>query len=210
MNRVIVIEFMSLDGVIQDPDGNEGFRQGGWAFRYGREPVTNDPFALGEVLDTGAMLLGRRTWEMFAKIWPGRDDPFSAQMNAMPKLVVSRSLEQAAEWKNSTVVQGDLAAAVQERKRTQDIMVMGSAGVVRTLMASDLVDEYRLMVFPLILGEGTRLFPNGSAPVNLALVSAQTVGPAVKLIYARSETSDVLTHGRTGLTETRTVMGRNQ
>ncbi len=108
-------------------------------------------------------------------------------MNAMPKLVVSRSLEQAAEWKNSTVVQGDLAVAVQERKRTQDIMVMGSAGVIRTLMVSDLVDEYRLMVFPLILGEGTRLFPDGSAPVNLALVSAQTVGPAVKLIYTRSE-----------------------
>jgi len=187
MNRVIVIEFMSLDGVIQDPDGNEGFRQGGWAFRYGREPVTKDPFALGEVLDTGALLLGRRTWEMFAKIWPGRDDPFSAQMNAMPKLVVSRSLEQAAGWKNSTVVQGDLAAAVQDRKRSQDIMVMGSAGVIRTLMASDLVDEYRLMVFPLILGEGTRLFPDGSVPVNLALVSAQTVGPAVKLIYSRSE-----------------------
>ena len=139
------------------------------------------------MLDTGAMLLGRRTWEMFAKVWPGRDDPFSARMNAMPKLVVSRSLERAAEWKNSAVLQGDLAAAVQERKGTQDIMVMGSASVVRTLMASDLVDEYRLMVFPLILGEGTRLFPDGTTPVNLALASAQTTGPAVKLIYARPE-----------------------
>ena len=187
MKRVIVIEFMSLDGVIQDPDGNEGFRQGGWAFRYGPEPVTNDPFALGEVLDTGALLLGRRTWEMFAKIWPGRDDLFSAQMNAMPKLVVSRSLEQAAEWKNSTALKGDLAATVQERTRTQDIMVMGSASVVHTLMASDLVDEYRLMVFPVILGEGTRLFRDGTAPVNLALASAQTTGPAVKLIYTRPE-----------------------
>jgi len=187
MNRVIVIEFMSLDGVTQDPDGNEGFRQGGWAFRYGPEPVTNDPFALGKVLDTGALLLGRRTWEMFAKIWPGRDDPFSAQMNAMPKFVVSRSLQQAAGWKNSTVLQGDLAGTVQERKRTQDILVMGSASVVRTLMARDLVDEYRLIVFPLILGEGARLFPDGTAPVNLALSSAQTTGPAVKLIYTRPE-----------------------
>ena len=186
MNRVIVIEFMSLDGVVQDPDGNEGFSQGGWAFRYGPEPISNDPFALGEVLDTGALLLGRRTWEMFAKIWPGRDDPFSAQMNALPKLVVSRSLEHAAEWKNSTVVQGDLAAVAQERKRTQDIMVMGSASVVRTLIASDLVDEYRLIVFPLILGEGTRLFPDGTAPANLALASAQTTGPAVRLIYTRA------------------------
>jgi dihydrofolate reductase len=185
MNRVIVIEFMSLDGVIQDPDGNEGFRQGGWAFRYGPEPVTNDPFGLGEVLDSGALLLGRRAWEMFARIWPGRDDPFSAQMNAMPKLVVSRSLEQTAEWKNSTVLQGDLAAAAQERQQAQDIMVMGSASVVRALMASDQVDDYRLMVFPLILGEGTRLFPDGTAPVNLTLASAQTTGPAVKLVYTR-------------------------
>ena len=187
MGQVIVIEFVSLDGVIQDPDGNEGFRQGGWAFRYGPEPVTGDPFALGEVLDTGALLLGRRTWEMFAKIWPGRDDQFSARMNAMPKLVASRSVVQAAGWQNSTVLQGDLAAAARERKRAQDIVVMGSASVVRTLMASDLVDEYRLMVFPLILGEGTRLFPDGTAPVNLALVSAQTTGPAVKLIYTRPE-----------------------
>jgi len=179
MNRVIVIEFMSVDGVIQDPDG--------WAFRYGPEPVTNDPFALGEVLDTGALLLGRRTWEMFAKIWPGRDDPFSAQMNAMPKLVVSRSLEQATEWKNSTVLQGDLAAAARERKRAQDVVVMGSASVVRALTASDLVDQYRLMVFPLILGEGMRLFPDGTASVNLALSSAQITGPAVKLIYTRPE-----------------------
>jgi dihydrofolate reductase len=187
MNRVNVIEFTSLDGVIQDPDGNEGFRQGGWAFRYGPEPVTNDPFGLGELLDTAALLLGRRTWEMFAKIWPGRDDPFSAKMNAMPKLVVSRSPEQATEWKNSTVVQGDLAAAVKERKRAQDIMVMGSASVVRALIASDLVDEYRLVVFPLVLGEGTRLFPDGTAPVNLALASVQATGPTVRLIYTRPE-----------------------
>ena len=186
MNRLIVIEFMSLDGVIQDPDGNEGFRHGGWAFRYGPEPVTGDPFALSEVLGTGALLLGRRTWEMFAKIWPGRDDPFSAQMNAMPKLVVSRSLEQAAEWKNSTVLQGDLAAAVQEGKRTHDIMVMGCASVVRTLMARDLVDEYRLMVFPLVIGAGTRLFPDGTAPADLTLVSAGTRGAAARLIYTRS------------------------
>ena len=186
MSRVIVIEFMSLDGVMQDPDGNEGTPHGGWAFRFGLGPVTGDPFGLSEILDTGALLLGRRTWEMFAKIWPGRDDPFSAQMNALPKLVVSRSLEQAAEWKNSTVVQGDLAAVAQERKRTQDIMVMGSASVVRTLMASDLVDEYRLIVFPLLLGEGTRLFPDGTAPANLALASAQTTGPAVRLIYTRA------------------------
>ena len=166
MSRVIVIEFMSLDGVMQDPDGNEGTPHGGWAFRFGPGPVTGDPFGLSEVLDTGALLLGRQTWQMFAKIWPGRDDPFSAKMNAMPKLVASRSLDQADGWQNSAVLPGDLAAAVRERKRAQDIVVMGSASVVHALMAEDLVDEYRLIVFPEVLGEGERVFPGGTAPAD--------------------------------------------
>ena len=187
MNRVIVIQFVSLDGVTHDPDGNEGSALGGWAFRYGPEAVSGDPFGLGEVLDAGALLLGRRTWELFAKIWPGRDDPFSAKMNAMPKLVASHSLEHAAGWQNSTVLQGDLVTEVQKRKQEHDIMVTGSVSLVRTLMAHDLVDEYRLLVFPLVLGAGTRLFPDGTAPVNLALVSAQTAGAAVRLIYTRPD-----------------------
>jgi dihydrofolate reductase len=184
MSRVIVIEFVSLDGVMQDPDGSEGSRQGGWAFRYGPEAVAGDKFGLGEVLDTGTMLLGRRTWQLFSKIWPDRDDEFSAKMNAMPKLVVSRSMDRAPEWQNSTVLEGDVVAAVRERKRARDIMVTGSASVVRTLMTHDLVDEYRLIVFPIVLGAGTRLFPDGT-PIDLNLVSAQTAGPAVRLIYTR-------------------------
>ena len=184
MSRVIVIEFVSLDGVMQDPDGSEGSSQGGWAFRYAPEAVAGDKFGLGEVLDTGTMLLGRRTWQLFSTIWPDRDDEFSAKMNAMPKLVVSRSMERATEWQNSTVLEGDVVAAVRERKRARDIMVTGSASVVRTLMAHDLVDEYRLIVFPIVLGAGTRLFPDGT-PIDLNLVSAQTAGPAVRLIYTR-------------------------
>jgi len=185
MSHVIVIEFVSLDGVMQDPDGNEGSPQGGWAFRYGPEAVTGDPFGLSEVLETAALLLGRRTWQMFAGIWPGRDDPFSARMNAMPKLVMSRSLEHADGWQNSAVLRGDLVTEVEKRKAEQDIVVMGSGSVARTLMAADLVDEYRLLVFPLILGAGTRLFPDGTA-ADLALVSAGTRGAAARLVYTRS------------------------
>jgi dihydrofolate reductase len=186
MNRVIVIEFVSLDGVTHDPDGSDGSPQGGWAFRYGPEATAGDKFVLGEVLDTGAMLLGRRTWQLFAKIWPGRDDPFSAKLNAMPKLVASRSLQDAAAWQNSTLLAGDLVTEVQKRKQAQDVVITGSASVVRALMAHDLVDEYRLLVFPVVLGEGTRLFPDGTAPVHLALTSAQATGPAVRLIYSRA------------------------
>jgi dihydrofolate reductase len=185
MSRLIVTAFVTLDGIVNDPDGRDGSPRGGWAFRYGPEAVTGDPFRLGEVLDAGALLLGRRTWEHFAGIWPGRDDPFSARMNAMPKLVASRSLARAAGWQNSAVLPDDLVAAAGKRKQEKDIVVMGSLSVVRALMANDLVDEYRLLVFPLVLGEGTRLFPDGTAPVSLALESAGTAGPAVRLIYRR-------------------------
>jgi dihydrofolate reductase len=187
MSRVIVIDFVSLDGVIQDPDGREGTPQGGWMFRYGLEAVTGDKFSLGELFDTGVMLLGRRTWEYFAAFWPGRDDWFSSKMNAIPKLVASRSLEKAGEWQNSTVLDGDLVTAVRERKQTQDIVITGSASIVRALMAEDLVDEFRLVMFPLVLGEGIRVFPDGIAPMNLALKSVQVTGPAVRLMYARPE-----------------------
>ena len=185
MSRVIVIEFVTLDGVIQDPDGSQGFEQGGWVFRFGPESVAGDKFRLGELLDTGALVLGRRTWELFSHIWPGRDDEFSTKMNAVPKLVVSRSLDEAGAWKNSAVLHGDLLDEVASRKRSQDLVVMGSASVARTLMEHDLVDEYRLLVFPLVLGNGTRMFPDGTAPVDLSLVSADTSGPAVLLVYRR-------------------------
>jgi dihydrofolate reductase len=189
MSHVIVVEFVSLDGVMEDPSGSEGSPHGGWAFRYGPEAVTGDPFGLGELLDTGALLLGRGTWQQFAGIWPGRDDPFSAKLNAMPKLVASRSLEDASGWQNSIVLRGDLVTEVGKRKQEQDIVVMGSASVVRTLMAHDLVDEYRLLVFPLVLGSGTRLFPNGTAPMDLTLISAQAKGAVARLIYTRSGNS---------------------
>ena len=189
MGRVIVIEFMSVDGIMQDPDGREQSAQGGWAFRYGPQAVAGDKFGLGAILDTGMMLLGRRTWEMFAQIWPGRDDEFSARMNAIPKLVASRSLAAAGGWQNSALLAGDLLAAVKAGKQARDIVVAGSASIVRALAAADLVDEYRLLVFPVVLGSGQRVFPDGTQPADLALVAAEAAGPVVRLTYARADSA---------------------
>src|ERR1700751_5264877 len=186
MSKIIYMGYVSLDGVMEDPNGSEGTRQGGWLFRYGPEAIAGDQFGIGEMLDTGCLLLGCRTWEFFPKIWPGRDDPFYAKLKAMTKRVVSRSLKHADGWQNSSVLQGDLVEEVRKRKQEQDVVIFGSGNVVRTLMAYDLVVEYRLIVFPLHFGEGTRLFPDGTAPANLALVSVQTTGPTVRLICARS------------------------
>ena len=186
MNRVIVIEFLSLDGVMQDPDGRGGSAYGGWAFRYGPAAVAGDKFKLGEVLDSGALLLGRATWQLFAGIWPSRDDAFSNKMNSIPKLVASRSLERVDEWQNSSLIAGDLVDEVARRKADQDLVVAGSASVVRTLMEHDLVDEYRLLVFPLVLGEGSRLFEHSTAPIDLRLESAEPAGPAVLSVYSRA------------------------
>ncbi|MEV0231859.1 dihydrofolate reductase family protein [Nonomuraea sp. NPDC050786] len=185
MSQVIVIEFVSLDGVVEDPDGSGGTPWGGWAFRYGPESVAGDKFALGEVLDSGAMLLGRVTWELFSRIWPSRDDEFSKKLNALPKLVVSRSLERVEEWSNSALLRGDLVEEVAERKKHQDIVVAGSAGVVDLLRAHDLIDEYRLLVFPAVLGQGRRLFERPGRPAGLSLESAERVGQAVRLVYRR-------------------------
>lgn len=186
MGRVIVIQFITLDGIVEDPDGSGGTARGGWAFRYGPESVAGDKFKMGEVMETGAMLLGRATWQLFSNIWPGRSDEFSTRMNRMPKLVVSRSLETVGAWSNSTLLEGDLVEEVSKRKPAQDLVVSGSGSVVRPLMEHDLVDEYRLLVFPVVLGEGKRLFPTGIAPLDLEVVSAEQSGAATLLTYRRA------------------------
>jgi dihydrofolate reductase len=183
---VIVIEFMTMDGVMRDPDGVEGTPQGGWAFRYGPGPVAGDKFRLGPVLDTCTLLLGRRTWQHFTGIWPNRSDEFSTKMNRMPKLVASTSLDRVDEWSNSTLLDGDLVDEVARRRPTQDVVVTGSASVVHRLIEHDLVDEYRLLVFPTVLGEGTRLFEGGQ-PADFELVSVERSDPAVLLVYSRAK-----------------------
>src|SRR5690242_6902616 len=181
---VIVIEFITLDGIVTDPDGSGGTPAGGWAFRYGPEAVAGDKFRLGRVLDEGVLLLGRKTWEMFSRIWPGRDDPFSAGMNAVLKLVATRTPIDTAAWANSQVVDGDVIDAVKREQR--DVVIMGSLSLVHALMANDLIDEYGLLTFPAILGAGERLFPVGGPPADLDLVSAAQVGPTVLSRYRRA------------------------
>jgi len=181
---VIVIEFITVDGIVTDPDGSGGAPAGGWAFRYGPEAVTGDKFRIGSVLDEGVLLLGRKTWEMFSGIWPGRDDPFSARMNAVPKLVATRTMADTAAWGNSQVVDGDVIDAVKREQR--DVVIMGSLSLVHALMSTDLIDEYRLLTFPNILSTGERLFPADAPPTDLDLVSAAHIGPTVLAQYRRA------------------------
>jgi dihydrofolate reductase len=181
---VIVIEFITLDGIVSDPDGSDGTATGGWAFRHGPEMVAGDKFQLGSVLDNGVMLLGRGTWQLFSRLWPGRDTPFAARMNAVPKLVASRTLTDTSAFANSQVIDGDLVEAVKREPR--DVIITGSLSVVHTLMAGDLVDEYRLLIFPTVLGTGERLFPAGGPPAYLESLSAEQTGAAVLTRYARA------------------------
>jgi dihydrofolate reductase len=181
---VIVIQFITLDGIVSDPDGSAGTPAGGWAFRHGPGTVAGDKFRLGGTLDDGVMLLGRTTWELFSRLWPGRDDPFSARMNAVPKLVASSTLTDTSAWANSRVVDGDLVDAVGRERR--DVIITGSLSVVRTLMAEDLIDEYRLLTFPAIIGTGERLFPAGGPPAYLECLSAERAGAAALARFARA------------------------
>jgi dihydrofolate reductase len=182
---VIVIEFITLDGIVSDPDGSAGTPLGGWAFRHGPEAVAGDKFRLGRTLDDGVLLLGRATWQLFSRLWPGRDDPFAARMNAVPKLVASRTLPHAdtSAWANSQLLDGDLVDAVKREGR--DVVVTGSLSVVDRLMAADMVDEYRLLTFPTVLGTGRRLFQTGSRHAELECLAAEQVGAAVLTVHRR-------------------------
>jgi dihydrofolate reductase len=180
---VIVVEFVTLDGIVSDPDGSGGTPAGGWAFRHGPETVAGDPFRLGSTLDEGVLLVGRQTWQLFSRLWPSRTDPFSARMNAVPKLVASRTLTDTSAWVNSQVVKGELTDAVRQEPR--DVIVMGSLSVVRALMAEDLIDEYRLITFATVLGDGERLFPAAGPPAYLELAAAEKAGALVRTRYLK-------------------------
>ena len=186
MYRTIVVAFSTLDGIIEDPDGSAGTPNGGWAFRHGPGAVAGDKFKLGPILETGILVFGHTTWRSFSKIWPSRTDDFSMAMNSIPKLVASRSTPDLGAWENSTLITGDLMEAVAERKTEQDVVVIGSASVVHTLATHDLIDEYRILIFPELVGRGTKLFDSDTAPIWLHLRSAEVVAPAVLLRYERA------------------------
>ena len=189
MGRIVVTEFISLDGVIEDPGGSENFKYGGWSFEFSRGDE-GDKFKLDEALDSAALLLGRVTYEGFAAAWPSREGEFADKFNNMPKYVVSSTLEDA-DWNNSTVITGDVPEQVKKLKDEIDgnIVVHGSAQLVQTLLDHDLVDELRLMVFPVVLGSGKRLFGETSEKKPLRLVDSKVVGDGVDIqIYERPQT----------------------
>jgi dihydrofolate reductase len=177
----VVTEYVSLDGVIEAPGGGEDFEHAGWTFEIDRGDK-GEQFKLEETLDSEALLLGRVTYEGFAAAWPSMEGPFADKFNTMPKYVVSSTLE-GPEWANSTVLAGDLVEEVSKLKAAVDgnIVVHGSGRLVRALVENDLVDELRLMVFPVVLGSGKRLFESGTKK-RLRLTGSRTLGDGVALL----------------------------
>ncbi len=177
MGTIVVTEFVSLDGVFEDPGGSESYEYGGWTFEYDRGDEGNQ-FKLDELMDAEVQLLGRVTYEGFAEAWPSREGPFAEKLNSDPKVVVSTTLTDP-QWNNTTVVSSDVVGQLRKlREETNgSILVAGSGMLVETLLAADLVDELRLMVFPTILGRGRRVFPEGIDRLKFMLAESRTVGP---------------------------------
>jgi len=182
MGRIVVTEFVSLDGVMEDPGGSENFKHGGWSFEIGRGDE-GDKFKLDEAFASEALLLGRRTYEGFAAAWPSREGEFADKFNTMPKYVVSSTLA-APEWQNTTVLKGDLGTEVTKLKQEYDgdVVVHGSAQLVQALLEQDLVDELRLMVYPIVLGSGKRIFGELNDKKPLRLVDSKIVGDGVAIL----------------------------
>jgi dihydrofolate reductase len=191
MADIQVFMSVSLDGVMQAParpdeDTRGGFSRGGWATKYA------DPVMWEGMGRAGSLLFGRRTYEDFYGVWPERsDNPFTPVLNASQKYVVSRTLEEPLPWENSTLLRGDAVATVAELKENldPDVMILGSGELVRSLMGSDLIDAYTLLIHPLVLGEGQRLFADGVPPTDLELVGSKTTGTGVVIATYRTAKS---------------------
>ena len=193
VGRIVVTEFVSLDGVMEAPGGGEDFKHAGWTFEIERGDE-GDKFKLDETLSSEALLLGRKTYEGFAAAWPSRTDEvgFADKFNSMPKYVVSSTLENP-EWNNTTVLKGDPVEEVSKLRQRPggDIVVHGSAQLVQTLLEHDLVDELRLMIYPVVLGTGKRLFGETSDKRRLRLTDSKTVGDGITIcIYELARPED--------------------
>lgn len=191
MGKLVVSEFISVDGVVEDPGGAEGTAQGGWSFRH--PAPDSEAYKFDELMASDVLLLGRVTYEAFAAAWPAMEETtgeFGKRMNSMPKVVVSTTLTDAT-WRNSTIVSTDVPGQVAELKARYDgdVLVAGSATLVQTLREHGLVDEYRLMIHPVLLGGGKRLFPDGSVPSDLELAETRSVGPNVIVLTYRPVTA---------------------
>jgi dihydrofolate reductase len=183
MGQIVVTEFISLDGVIEAPGGDEDFKHAGWTFEFDRGE-DGDRFKLDETRATAALLLGRRTYEGFAAAWPSREGEFADLFNSMPKYVVSATLEQP-EWTNTTVVK-DIAGVAKLRDEVDgELVVHGSAQLVRGLLEHDLVDELRLMVFPVVLGTGKRLWGETTDKKPFKLADSKSVGEGIAILTFR-------------------------
>ncbi|WP_351222550.1 dihydrofolate reductase family protein [Streptomyces sp. NPDC002133] len=189
MAKLTLTQFLSLDGVCQAPGGrNEdtrgGFEHGGWSFPFADEDF--GAFIDGVFDRVGAFLLGRRTYEIFSGYWPqvtDDNDPIASRLNSLPKYVVSTTLEKA-DWNNSTIISGNVADEVARLKRELgdgELQIHGSGALARSLMAHDLIDEFHLLVFPVVLGSGLRLFADGTMPTRLTLDSSSTTGTGVAI-----------------------------
>ncbi len=194
MRKLVVGTFLTVDGVMQAPGGPDedregGFEHGGWSVNYWDDVMGQ--IIVEATLQAGALLLGRKTYEIFAAHWPrvSGDDPIAAKLNSVPKYVASRTLDEVT-WNNSTLIEGDVAEAVAKLKDELggEIQVTGSGDLIQTLIEHDLVDEYRLWVFPVVLGEGKRLFASGTVPAALKLVDTKTSGTGVAIhTYERAD-----------------------
>jgi dihydrofolate reductase len=183
MGRIVVSENVTLDGVIEDPAGDEGFGRGGWVGHIQDRPAVGKA-ALDEALGAEALLFGRRSYQFFAARWPSRGGQLADRLNSLPKYVVSSTLEDP-DWNNSTVLKGDVVNEVSKLKQELggEIVVAGSIQLVRTLMDHDLVDELRLMIFPVVLGAGERLFGENSAKKPMRIVGTRSGDGVAFLTY---------------------------
>ncbi|MBV9417312.1 MAG: dihydrofolate reductase family protein [Solirubrobacterales bacterium] len=190
MGRIVVTEFVSLDGVMQDPGGAEDFKHGGWSFEFSRGEE-GDRFKYDEVLDSEALLRARVTYDGFADAWPQRDGDFADRFNSMPKYVVGSKAD-ASRWTNTTVLDGDPVQAVRRvrAEHSGNIYVHGSGQLAQTLFEHDLVDQLNLMVFPVVLGTGKRIFAETSDKKKLRLVDSKVVGDGIAILIYESAAGD--------------------